>query len=269
MTGHLLLFSRLKKFMQSDILSIVPFSDSMKPEALEYLRKSISKETAEGVFTFVQKQSQLFNQYAEHLAEVLRVIDNAPEGVCVNQFSEGFLAWLRENGVSSSRITQLKGYLRLRTRALGPESHYSSAEKEVIKALEVEKAYLFGRLTFEGQSIAFEMYKEDGRLSLRDLRELVKTNEYDPSSKWKEQYQSQPFGNPFEDFDPSKPPHPLSEDLAIKLQSVMDQFMSLRSYWEKDRRILNLIDYGQLGFVHAATRCFNEAYDPDDMGLPF
>lgn len=241
----------------------------MKPEALEYLRKSISKETAEGVFTFVQKQSQLFNQYAEHLAEVLRVIDNAPEGVCVNQFSEGFVAWLRENGVSSSRITQLKGYLRLRTRALGPESHYSSVEKEVIKALEVEKAYLFGRLTFEGQSIAFEMHKEDGRLSLRDLRELVKTNEYDPSSQYKENYESKSAGNPFEDFDPSKPPHSRSEDLAIKLQSVMDQFMSLRSHWEKDRRILNLIDYGQLGFVHAAMRCFNDAYDSDDMGLPF
>ena len=255
--------------MPSDILSIVPFSDSMKPEALEYLRKSISKETAEGVFTFVQKQSQLFNQYAEHLAEVLRVIDNAPEGVCVNQFSEGFVAWLRENGVSSSRITQLKGYLRLRTRALGPESHYSSAEKEVIKALEVEKAYLFGRLTFKGQSIAFEMYKEDGKLSLRNLRELVKTNEYDPSSQYKEHYESKSAGNPFEDFDPSKPPHSLSEDLAIKLQSVMDQFMSLRSHWEKDRRILNIIDYGQIGLIHGAMRCFNDAYDPDDMGLPF
>jgi len=255
--------------MTTDILSIVPFSDSMKPEALEYLRKSISKETAEGVFTFVQKQSQLFNQYAEHLAEVIRVIDNAPNGVCVNQFSEGFVAWLRENGVSSSRITQLKGYLRLRTRALGPESRYSSAEKEVIKALEVEKAYLFGRLTFQGQSLAFKMYKEDGSLSLRDLRELVKANAYDPSSKWKEQYEGKPAGNPFEDFELSKPPHPLSEDLAIKLQSVMDQFMSPRSHWEKDRRILNLIDYGQIGFVHGAMRCFNDAYDPDDMDLPF
>jgi hypothetical protein len=255
--------------MTTDILSIVPFSDSMKPEAREYLRKSISKETAEGVFTFVQKQSQLFNQYAEHLAEVLRVIDNAPEGVCVNLFSEGFVAWLRENGVSSSRTTQLKGYLRLRTRALGLDSRYSSAEKEVIKALEVEKAYLFGRLTFQGQSIAFEMHKEDGRLSLRDLRELVKTNEYDPCSQWKEHYEGKPAGHPFEDFDSSKPPHSQSEDLAVKLQSVMDQFMSLRSHWEKDRRILNLIDYGQIGFVHGAMRCFNDAYDPDDMGLPF
>ena len=255
--------------MPSDILSIVPFSDSMKPEALEYLRKSISRKTAEGVVTFVQKQSQLFNQYAEHLAEVLRVIDNAPDGVCVNQFSDGFVAWLRENGVSSSRITQLKGYLRLRTRALGPESRYSWAEKEVIKALEVEKAYLFGRLSPEGQSLAFEMHKEDGRLSLRDLRELVKTKEYDPSSMWKEHYEGKSTGNPFEDFDPSKPPHPLSEDLAIKLQSVMDQFMSLRPHWEKDRRILNIIDYGQIGFVHDAMRCFNDAYDSDDMGLPF
>ena len=255
--------------MPTDILSIVPFSDSMKPEALEYLRKSISKETAEGVFTFVQKQSQLFNQYAHALAEILRVIDNAPPGINLNQFQDDYKGWLRENGVSSSRITQLKGYLRLRTRALGPESRYSWAEKEVIKALEVEKAYLFGRLSPEGQSLAFEMHKEDGRLSLRDLRELVKTKEYDPSSMWKEHYEGKSTGNPFEDFDPSKPPHPLSEDLAIKLQSVMDQFMSLRPHWEKDRRILNIIDYGQIGFVHDAMRCFNDAYDSDDMGLPF
>ena len=45
--------------MPTDILSIVPCSDSMKPQALEYLRKSISQQTVEGVFSFVKKQSQL------------------------------------------------------------------------------------------------------------------------------------------------------------------------------------------------------------------
>ena len=91
----------------------------------------------------------------------------------------------------------------------------------------------------------------------------------EPCSGQQDKYQSKPVGNTSKEVDPSKPPHPLSENLEINLQSVMDQFMSLRSHWEKDRRILDLIDYGQLGFVYAATRCFNDAYDPDDMGLPF
>ena len=35
---------------------------------------------------------------------------------------------------------------------------------------------------------AFEIYKEDGKLSLRDLRELITDYKYDPSEKWKEKY---------------------------------------------------------------------------------
>ena len=76
--------------MTTDILSIVPYPDSMKPQALEYLRKSISQQTAEGVSSYVKKQSQLFNEHAHHLAEILRVVDNAPPGINLNLFLDGY-----------------------------------------------------------------------------------------------------------------------------------------------------------------------------------
>ena len=255
--------------MPTDILSIVPCSDSMKPQALEYLRKSISQQTVEGVFSFVKKQSQLFNEHAHHLAEILRVLDNAPAGINLNQFQDGFIEWLRRNGVSSSRITQLRGYLRLRTRALGPDSRYSDSEQEIIKALEVEKSYLFGRLTFEGQAKAFEIYKEDGKLSLRDLRELITDYKYDPNEKWKEKYEGKSTPSSEKEFDPSKPPDQLSEDLACKLQEVVSRFMSLLPRWQEDRRIVNLIDYNQLTTLQSAVGMFMDAYGVEDDNLPF
>jgi hypothetical protein len=255
--------------MPTDILSIVLLPDSMKPEALEYLNKTISQQTIEGVFSFVKKQSQLFNEHAHHLAEVLRVIDNAPPGINLNQFQDGFIEWLRRNGVSSSRITQLRGFLRLRTRALGPDSRYTASEQEVIKTLEVEKAYLFGRLTFEGQAKALEIYKEDGRLSQRDLRELIKDYKYDPSEKWKEKHEGKSMPSHEKRFDPSKPPDQLSEDLACKLQEVISRFMSLMPKWQEDRRVINLIDYNQLTTLQAAVGAFMDPYGIEDDDLPF
>ena len=255
--------------MTPDILSIVPYPDSMKPQALEYLRQSISQQTAEGVSSYVKKQSQLFNEHAHHLAEILRVVDNAPPGINLNQFLDGYKEWLRANGVSSSRFSHLRGWNRLRTRALGPDSRYSASEQEVIKALEVEKAYLFGRLTFEGQAKAFEIYKEDGKLSLRDLRELITDYKYDPNEKWKEKYEGRSIPSHEKEFDPSKPPDQLSEDLACKLQEVVSRFMSLMPRWQEDRRIINLIDYNQLATLQSAVGAFMDPYGAEVDDLPF
>jgi hypothetical protein len=70
--------------MTSDILSLVPCPQHLQPEAIEYLRKAIRREVVEGVSSFIEKQSQLFNQHAPFLAEVLRAIDHAPEGIYLN-----------------------------------------------------------------------------------------------------------------------------------------------------------------------------------------
>jgi hypothetical protein len=255
--------------MPTDILSIVPCPDSMKPQALEYLRKSISQQTAEGVSSYVKKQSRLFNEHAHHLAEILRVVDNAPPGTNLNLFLDGFKEWLRANGVSSSRFSHLRGWNRLRSRALGLDSRYSASEQEVIKTLEVEKAYLFGRLKFEGQAKAFEIYKEDGKLSLRDLRELITEYKYDPNENWKEKYEGGSKASYQKEFDPSKPPDQLSEDLACKLQEVIGRFMTLMPRWQEDRRIMNLIDYNQLTTLQNTVGAFMDPYDVEDDDLPF
>ena len=255
--------------MPTDILSIVPCPDSMKPQALEYLRKSISQQTAEGVSSYVKKQSRLFNEHAHHLAEILRVVDNAPPGINLNLFLDGFKEWLRANGVSSSRFSHLRGWNRLRSRALGPDSRYSTSEQEVIKTLEVEKAYLFGRLTFKGQAKAFEIYKEDGKLSLRDLRELITEYKYDPNETWKEKCEGGSKASYEKEFDPSKPPDQLSEDLACKLQEVISRFMTLMPRWQEDRRIINLIDYNQLTTLQNTVGAFMDPYDVEDDDLPF
>lgn len=241
----------------------------MKPQAIEYLRQSISQQTAEGVSSYVKKQSRLFNEHAHHLAEILRVVDNAPPGINLNLFLDGYKEWLRANGVSSSRISHLRGWNRLRSRALGPDSRYTAAEKEVIKTLEVEKAYLFGRLTYKGQAKAFEIYKEDGKLSLRDLRELINDYKYDPNEEWKEKYEGNSMPSHEKEFDPSKPPDQLSEDLACKLQEVVSQFMSLMPRWKEDRRIINLIDYNQLTNLQNAVGAYMDPYDVEDDDLPF
>jgi hypothetical protein len=110
----------------------------------------------------------------------------------------------------------------------------------------VEKAYLFGRLTFEGQAKAFKQCQEKGKLSLRDLRELHKTDAYDPSTKWKEKCEGRPMNSIQKEFDSSKEPDPLSEDLACKLKEVISQLLSIMPKWKDDARIINLLDYKQL-----------------------
>jgi hypothetical protein len=255
--------------MTSDILSLVPCPQHLQPEAIEYLRKAIRREVVEGVSSFIEKQSQLFNQHAPFLAEVLRAIDHAPEGIYLNRFSDGFQAWLRENGVSSSRITQLKGYLRLRERAFQPDGRYSQEEKEFIRSLEVEKAYLFGRLTYEGQEKACVIRRQNGRLTLRDLRELVRTDAYDPSSVWREKYEGKRPSASNEGVDLTRPPHALSQDLATKLQAALSEFVSLKPYWEQDRRVLNLIDHSKVDIIHLAMKSVNDAYNLADGDLPF
>ena len=153
--------------------------------------------------------------------------------------------------------------------ATGPDSRYSDSEQEVIKALEVEKSYLFGRLTFEGQAKAFEIYKEDGKLSLRELRELINDYKYDPNEKWKEKYEGKSTPSSEKEFDPSKPPDQLSEDLACKLQEVISRFMTLMPRWQEDRRIVNLIDYNQLTTLQSAVGAFMDPYGVEEEDLPF
>jgi len=238
--------------MTVELLSIDYLKGQLSEKALSYLATAIPELHRVGVGQFVVAQRKLFNQHAGDLAAVLLAIEQAPADLDLSRFEQAFIEWLRENGVSSSRITQLKGAIRIKRRALSQESFYEPSEREIIKGLEVEKAYLFGRLTWEGQQQALQIHQSKGHLTLQDLRQLLKAHQYDPKSKW----QGSDDWSPSEDRSDSKPSptpavlsFPVSSkayDLAITLQGVVDQLLDIQPQWEGDCRVVELVDAQRL-----------------------
>jgi hypothetical protein len=239
--------------MSIDLLSIEALSGGLSEKALDYLQQSIPEHHRRGVGSFVQAQRRLFNDHAVDLAAVLTAIASAPKEFNLDLFEKNFIEWLRSNGVSSSRITQLKGAIRIKTRAFASDSFYSQSEREMIRALEVEKAYLFGRLTFAGQKEAFSMHRATGTITLQQLRQLLKQHQYDPTTSWNSNSDWKPNGKPSTTTDspdrqtnPSLPISMQAHDLALKLQSVVDQLLDIRPQWEGDHRVTELIDAQRL-----------------------
>jgi hypothetical protein len=239
--------------MSVDLLSIEALSGGLSEQALDYLQHSIPEHHRRGVGSFVQAQRRLFNDHAADLAAVLTAISSAPKEFHLDLFEKNFIEWLRSNGVSSSRITQLKGAIRIKTRAFASDSFYSQGERDMIRALEVEKAYLFGRLTFAGQKEVFSMHRATGTITLQQLRQLLKQHQYDPKSAWSSNSDWNPKGKPNSTTDsPDKktnPSFPISmqaHDLALTLQSVVDQLLDIRPQWEGDHRVTELVDAQRL-----------------------
>ena len=239
--------------MPVDLLSIEALSSCLPEKALRYLEQSIPEHHRRGVGAFVQAQRKLFNQYASDLASVLTAIAAAPKEINLRYFEERFIEWLRENGVPSSRITQLKGSIRLKSRAFAPDSYYSNSEREVIHGLEVEKAYLFGRLTFAGQKEAFALYRANGGVTLQQLRQLLKQHQYDPKESWQSNSNCGQSDNreststsTSKHSNSSLPVSMQAHDLALTLQSIVDQLLDIRPQWEGDHRITELVDARRL-----------------------
>ena len=238
--------------MPLDLLSIDHLKNLLSDKALTYLSSAIPESHRIGVGNFVVAQRKLFNSHASDLAAVFMAIEEAPSDLNLQYFESCFIEWLRENGVSSSRITQLKGAIRIKRRANALDSFYDEQQRQMIKGLEVEKAYLFGRLTWEGQNEAFQIHQTKGQITLQELRQLIKAYQYDPKSQWKQR----------DGWDPSKeisqPPSsqassilslPMSThayDLALALQSVVDQLLDIQPQWDGDHRIMDVVDARRL-----------------------
>jgi hypothetical protein len=244
-------FSRLKT-VTADLLSIDYLREHLSEKALTYLTTTIPEHHRIGVGDFVVAQRRLFNQHAGDLAAVLMALEQAPSDLNLKHFESCFIEWLRENGVSRSRITQLKGAIRIKRRALAEGSFYDQSEREFIKELEVEKAYLFGRLTWEGQKQAFQLRQSSGKITLQDLRQLLKVHQYDPKSQWQGSDEWSPSKGK-SDPKPSPTPAVLSlpistkaYDLALMLQGVVDQLLDIHPQWEGDHRITELVDARRL-----------------------
>jgi len=238
--------------MTVELLSIDYLKGQLSEKALTYLATAIPEHHRIGVGQFVVAQRSLFNQHAGDLAAVLMALEQAPSELNLAQFETAFIEWLRENGVSSSRITQLKGAIRIKHRALAQESFYDTSEREFIKELEVEKAYLFGRLTWEGQKEALQLRQSTGQITLQDLRQLLKVHQYDPKSQWQSNDDWSPSkGKP----DPKPTPTPVvlslpvstrAYDLALILQGVVDELLDIQPQWEGDHRVMELVDAQRL-----------------------
>lgn len=252
--------------MSKDVLAIQDFSWCLSDKAIEYLKEAVPEKHRIGVADFVNAQSKLFNQYASDLASVFMAIKQAPKSLDLEVFEFEFVEWLRECGVSSSRITQLKGAIRIKQRVLSADSHYNSFEKEIISNLEFEKAYLLGRLTWEGQGKAFNLHRDNGRISLQDLRQLVKTYQYDPKAGWKERSnmtgpttsQSQLVHSTSTKALPLK-----AYDLVVTLQSVVDELLDIQPQWDGDQRVLEVVDPQRL------TILTNQLCAGRDLGWDF
>ena len=67
------------------------------------------------------------------------------------------------------------------------------------------------------------------------------------------------------EFDSSKAPDPLSEDLACKPQEVISQLLSIMPKWKDDARIINLLDYKQLATLQDTVRVFADPYGLEDV----
>jgi hypothetical protein len=236
--------------MIADLLSIDYLREHLSEKALTYLTTTIPEHHRIGVGNFVNAQRNVFNQYAADLAAVFMALDQAPSDLNLKHFESCFSEWLRENGVSSSRITQLKGAIRIKRRALAEGSFYDQSEREFIKELEVEKAYLFGRLTWEGQKQALQLRQAKGQVTLQDLRQLLKVYQFDPKSQWQGSDDWSPSkSDPKPSLTPPVPSLPLSTKayyLALTLQGVVDQLLDIQPQWEGDHRITELVDARRL-----------------------
>jgi hypothetical protein len=238
--------------MTLDLLSIENLKDRLSENELTYLVSAIPKSHRIGVGNFVLSQRKLFNTHAADLAAVFMAIEEAPSDLNLQNFEFSFIEWLRENGVSSARITQLKGAIRIKRRAKAEDSFYDKCQRQVIQELEVEKAYLFGRLTWEGQSKAFATHQSQGQITLKDLRELVKDYQYDFKSHWKRRDDWKPGNESSTSHSSqstsnvSRPASTLAYDLALTLQSVVDQMLDIQPQWQSDHRIIELIDVRRL-----------------------
>ena len=238
--------------MPVDLLSIDCLKAHLSEKALTYLSTAIPERHRIGVGDFIVAQHKLFNQHAGNLAAVLMALEQAPSDLNLTHFESCFIEWLRENGVSRSRITQLKGAIRIKRRAKAEDSFYDQTQRDFIQELEVEKAYLFGRLTWEGQKQVFQLRQSAGKITLQDLRQLLKAHQYDPKTHWQGSEDWSPSKSK-SDAKPSPTPAVLSlpistkaYDLALMLQGVVDQLLDIHPQWEGDHRITELVDARRL-----------------------
>ncbi|QNG30609.1 hypothetical protein [Synechococcus sp. LTW-R] len=154
-------------------------------QQLHYLRTNLEPEDLAGVDRLIQESQKAFRTYSHHLEAIFSVLTCAPNELHMKSIEESVIAHLKEQGISATWISMVKGALRLRKLISSHREWYSDDEAKVLLGLESEKAYLASRMTIEGQKRLCKIHQERGGISVRETRKHLKDFQFDPSSLWK------------------------------------------------------------------------------------
>ena len=220
-------------------------------QQLQYLRSKIPEKCLIGFGKFIQEQTEVFEKYSQDLEAVFAAFVDAPNELNMKPLEEAMIQYLKEQGVSATRVSMLKGSIRLKKLLRTNPHFYRPEDREILVNLKSEKAYLVSRMTFEGQRKVCHLIREKGNVSVREFRSLLKEYEYDQSSAWKDGLQEIGKHNQLDKLGQALkvpkgtiPPQIalLVSNLALIIDDLVDQY----DLWEADPRVHEMVDRDSL-----------------------
>jgi hypothetical protein len=239
---------------------------------LQYLRNEIPEKCLLGFGKFIQEQAEVFEKYSQDLEVVFSAFANAPNELNMKPLEEALVQYLKEQGVSATRVSIIKGAIRLRKLLKNNPHFYRPEDPEILVNLKSEKAYLASRMTFEGQRKVCDLIREKGNVPVKEMRSLLKEHEYDQSAAWKDglkrisiQSQLDKLGQELRVPKGIIPPQivHLVSNLALLIDDLVDQY----DLWEADPRVHEMVDRDSLVKLTKAF-CVNWYVSSNVTGSP-
>jgi len=241
-------------------------------QQLQYLRSKIPEKCLIGFGKFIQEQTEVFEKYSQDLEAVFAAFVDAPNELNMKPLEEAMIQYLKEQGVSATRISILKGSIRLKKLLRTNPHFYRPEDRDILLNLKSEKAYLVSRMTFEGQRKVCDLIREKGNVPNKEMRSLLKEYEYDRSSAWKDglkgiskKGQLDKLGQAINVPKGTIPPQivHLVSNLALIIDDLVDQY----DLWEADPRVHEIVDRDSLVKLTKAF-CVNWYVSSSVTGLP-
>lgn len=254
---------------QFEIKLVTPLAS--EPQ-LQYLRSKIPEKCLIGFGNFIQEQAEVFEKYSQDLEVVFTAFVDAPNELNMKPLEEALIQYLKEQGVSATRVSMIKGGIRLKKLLRNNPHFYRPEDREILVSLKSEKAYLVSRMTFEGQRKVCELIREKGNVPVKEMRSLLKEYEYDQTSAWKDglkgiskQSQLDKLGQALKVPKGTIPPQiaHLVSSLALIIDDLVDQY----DLWEADPRVHEMVDRDSLVKLTKAF-CVNWYVSSSVTGAP-
>lgn len=233
---------------QFEIELVTPLASDKQ---LEYLRSKISEKNLIGFGRFIQDQAEVFERYSQDLEAVFAAFVDAPNELNMKPLEETLIQYLKQQGVSATRVSMIKGAIRLRKLIRTNPHFYRLEDREILSNLKSEKAYLVSRMTFEGQRKVCDLIREKGNVPVKEMRFLLKEHEYDQSAAWKDglkgiskQSQLDKLGQALN--VPKGTIAPQIVHLVSNLALIIDDLVDQYGLWEADPRVHEMVDRDSL-----------------------